>query len=82
MIRLGELSFSFYMVHLLVLAAVKTLLPSLITLNTIPGLGTVTAMFGVALGLSWVLYEFVETPGRRLIAGGWRRKVRTEPSPA
>ena len=81
--RLGEWSFSFYMVHVLVLGAVKTLLPGMISLSAPVGLVVVPAMFGVSLGLSWALYTFVETPGRKLITGGLRKKpAKTAPSPA
>lgn len=81
--RLGEWSFSFYMVHVMVLSAVKTLLPGTISLNAPAGLVVVLAMFGVSLGLSWALFTFVETPGRKLIAGGRRKKTAmTAPSPA
>ncbi|GAA3435764.1 acyltransferase family protein [Kutzneria kofuensis] len=81
--RLGEWSFSFYMVHVMVLSAVKTLLPGTISLSAPAGLVVVLAMFGVSLGLSWALFTFVETPGRKLIAGGRRKKrVTTAPSPA
>ena len=79
--RLGEWSFSFYMVHAMVLGVVKTLLPGTISLGAPAGLVVVLALFGVSLGLSWVLYTFVETPGRKLIVGG-RKKVKTAPSPA
>jgi peptidoglycan/LPS O-acetylase OafA/YrhL len=82
MVRLGEWSFSFYMVHVMMLSAVKTLLPGMTTLDTLPGLLTMAGLFAVSLGLAWALYRFVETPGRQLIAGGRRRKVRTAPSPA
>jgi peptidoglycan/LPS O-acetylase OafA/YrhL len=73
--RLGEWSFSFYMVHAMVLSAVKTLLPGTISLNFPAGLAVVLALFAVSLGLAWALYTFVETPGRRLITGGRRKKA-------
>ena len=81
-VTLGEWSFSFYMVHVLVLSAVKTLAPGMISLDTVTGLLTMAGLFAVSLGLSWALYEFVETPGRKLIAGGRRRKITKAPSPA
>ncbi|HEY0500601.1 MAG TPA: acyltransferase [Kutzneria sp.] len=80
--RLGEWSFSFYMVHAMVLGAVKTLLPGTISLNAPVALVVVLAMFGVSLGLSWALYTFVETPGRKFITGGRRKRAKTAPSPA
>ena len=81
--RLGEWSFSFYMVHVLVLGAVKTLLPGTISLSAPAGLVVVAAMFVVSLTLAWALYTYVETPGRKLITGGRRKKTaKTAPSPA
>lgn len=79
--RLGEWSFSFYMVHVMVLSAVKTLVPGALSLSAPAGLVVVLTMFGVCLGLSWAMFTFVETPGRKLIAGR-RRTARTAPSPA
>jgi peptidoglycan/LPS O-acetylase OafA/YrhL len=81
--RLGEWSFSFYMVHVMVLSAVKTLLPGTVSLSFPAALPVVLAMFAVSLGLSWTLFTFVETPGRKLIVGGRRKKpATTAPSPA
>ena len=81
--RLGEWSFSFYMVHVMVLSAAKTLLPGLLSLSAPVGLVVVLVLFAICLGLSWAMYTFVETPGRRLITGGRRKKTaKTAPSPA
>jgi peptidoglycan/LPS O-acetylase OafA/YrhL len=69
------------MVHVMVLSAVKTLVPGALSLSAPAGLVVVLTMFGVCLGLSWAMFTFVETPGRKLIAGR-RRTARTAPSPA
>ncbi|MFJ5534874.1 acyltransferase family protein [Streptomyces sp. NPDC093261] len=77
LVRLGELSFAFYMVHLLVLRAGTELL------GTSPGFGLPTALavtavaFALSLGLSWVLYEAVERPARRLLLRKGRSARRT-----
>ncbi|MGV9249562.1 acyltransferase family protein [Streptomyces sp. NPDC003710] len=79
LVRLGELSFAFYMVHLLVLRAGTSLF------GTYPRFGLPTAVavtavaFAVSLGLSWVLYEAVERPARRLLLRK-RRSVTTQPA--
>jgi peptidoglycan/LPS O-acetylase OafA/YrhL len=63
---------------------VKTLLPGTISLSAPAGLVVVLAMFGVSLGLSWAMFTFVETPGRKLITGGRKKAktAKTAPSPA
>ncbi|MFD0395708.1 acyltransferase family protein [Streptomyces nogalater] len=67
MVRLGELSFAFYMVHLLVLRAATTLLGTKPRFGPVAGLAVSATAFAVSLGLSWVLYEAVERPARRLL---------------
>lgn len=59
LVRLGELSFAFYMVHLLVLRAGQHL-------STPSPVGALLA-FTVSLALSWLLYKYVEEPARRRI---------------
>jgi peptidoglycan/LPS O-acetylase OafA/YrhL len=61
LVRLGELSFAFYMVHILVLHAGSGIL------TTLPApIGAVTA-FATSLALSWLIYEGIERPARQLI---------------
>jgi peptidoglycan/LPS O-acetylase OafA/YrhL len=67
MVRLGELSFAFYMVHLLVMRVGERLFGGHPRLPFWPGLGAATAAFTVCLGLAWVLYTVVEVRGRRWI---------------
>ncbi|OIJ67383.1 acyltransferase family protein [Streptomyces mangrovisoli] len=73
MVRLGELSFAFYMVHLLVLKAGISVLGTRPRFGTAAGLAATATAFAVALGLSWLLYEAVEGPARRLLLRGARR---------
>lgn len=61
LIRLGELSFAFYMVHILVLHAGSAIL------TTLPApIGATAALTG-SLTLSWLIYQGVERPARQLI---------------
>ncbi|MFF7355835.1 MULTISPECIES: acyltransferase family protein [Streptomyces] len=78
LVRLGELSFAFYMIHLLVLRAGTQLLGTKPHFGLLAGLAVTTAVFSVSLGLSWILYEAVECPARRLLL---RRRRRSAPQP-
>ncbi|GAQ53325.1 acyltransferase [Streptomyces sp. LBUM 1476] len=66
LVVLGEWSFAFYMVHVLVLRLGEQLLP-LRHLPTALALTVTGAALLVSLGLAWALYEGVERPGRRLL---------------
>ncbi|MBL1086884.1 acyltransferase [Streptomyces actinomycinicus] len=82
MVRLGELSFAFYMVHLLVLRAATNLLGTKPHYGVLEGLGATTAVFAVSLALSWVLYEGVECPARQLLLRRRRRPTpQSQPQP-
>lgn len=82
MVRLGELSFAFYMVHLLVLRAAVTVLGPKPRFGVLPGLAVSAAAFAVSLALSWALYEGVERPARRLLLYRRRPPAPAEPLPA
>ncbi|WP_369394078.1 acyltransferase family protein [Streptomyces sp. CG1] len=73
LVRLGELSFAFYMIHLLVLRAGTELLGTKPHFGLLAGLAVTTTAFAVSLGLSWLLYEAVERPARRLLLRPLRR---------
>ncbi|MEV6056012.1 acyltransferase [Streptomyces sp. NPDC052107] len=73
LVRLGELSFAFYMIHLLVLRSATQLLGTKPHFGLLAGIAVTTAAFTVSLGLSWLLYEAVERPARRLLLRGRRR---------
>ncbi|MFE2587292.1 acyltransferase family protein, partial [Streptomyces sp. NPDC059378] len=73
LVRLGELSFAFYMVHLLVVRAVRSLVGTGPRFGVPEGLALTAAVFAVSLGLAWVLYEGVERPARRLLLREGRR---------
>lgn len=78
MVRLGELSFAFYMVHLLVLRAGTHLLGIKPHFGAVTGSIVTGTVFALALGLSWLLYEAVECPARRVLL----RRRRPAPAPA
>jgi peptidoglycan/LPS O-acetylase OafA/YrhL len=82
LVRLGELSFAFYMVHLLVLKAGTSLLGTSPHLGASAGLATIALLFAVSLGLSWVLYEAVERPARRLLLRNRRSSEACSAPPA
>ncbi|MEU6095051.1 acyltransferase [Streptomyces sp. NPDC047079] len=79
LVRLGELSFAFYMVHLLVLRAGTSLLGTSPRFGLPTALAVTAVLFAVSLGLSWVLYEAVERPARRLLLRN-RRSAGTPPA--
>jgi peptidoglycan/LPS O-acetylase OafA/YrhL len=79
LVRLGELSFAFYMVHLLVLRAGTNLIGIKPRYGPAEGLAVTAVAFAVSLGLSWLLYETVEGPARRLLL---RRRHRAGSGPA
>jgi peptidoglycan/LPS O-acetylase OafA/YrhL len=70
-IRLGELSYSFYLVHFLVIQSFQhatqgwepRLLPAIVAL---------LSLFVVALSAAWALYRFVEHPAERRLRGSVR----------
>ncbi|MER7337310.1 acyltransferase [Streptomyces sp. NPDC000075] len=73
-VRLGEVSFAFYMVHILVIRAGESLFgghPKLGLTNGGPLV--LAAAFSVSLALAWALHSWVEVPGRRLLLRSRRR---------
>ncbi|MER6073488.1 acyltransferase [Streptomyces sp. NPDC001817] len=73
LVRLGELSFAFYMIHLLVIRAATQLLGTKPHFGLLAGIAVTTTVFTVSLGLSWLLYEGVERPARGLLLRRRRR---------
>jgi peptidoglycan/LPS O-acetylase OafA/YrhL len=65
LVRLGEWSFAFYMIHLLVIRTGEQLFGAHPQLTSVPGLLAAGAALLVSLVLAWALYEGVERPGRR-----------------
>ncbi|MFD3330690.1 acyltransferase family protein [Streptomyces sp. NPDC058701] len=71
-VRLGKLSFAFYMVHVLIMGVGERLAGAVPRFA--PGTGTAFTgvVFCAALACAWLMYETVEEPGRGLLLG--RRK--------
>ena len=66
-VRLGELSFAFYMIHILVIRTGEYVWRTHPQLGAFPALGMTLLAGGISLALSWALHEWVERPGRRLL---------------
>ncbi|MEV7724599.1 acyltransferase [Streptomyces sp. NPDC087917] len=67
-VKLGEVSFAFYMVHILVIRTGEHLFgghPKLPLWDG--GLLVLAAAFSASLALAWALHTWVEVPGRRLL---------------
>jgi peptidoglycan/LPS O-acetylase OafA/YrhL len=67
LVRLGEWSFAFYMIHILVLRTGEQLFGTNPQLALGSALAATLAAFLVSLTLAWALYQAVERPGRRLL---------------
>ncbi|WP_416966928.1 acyltransferase family protein [Streptomyces sp. 4F14] len=79
LVVLGEWSFAFYLIHILVLRLADQYL-SLHHLPTLQALAATAAVLGVSVALARALHEGVERPGRRLLLKGVRRKAGAGPS--
>ncbi|MFI5839893.1 acyltransferase family protein [Catenuloplanes sp. NPDC051500] len=67
LVKLGELSFAFYLVHLLVIRALEMVFGYHPQLDIVRGSLLTMLSFGVALGVSWLLHAGVENPARKLL---------------
>lgn len=81
LLRLGEWSYAFYMIHILVMRTGEQLFGARPHLSLGAGLAATSAALLISLTLSWALYQWVEQPGRRLLlrprrrAAGLRRRL-------
>ncbi|MFF3018269.1 acyltransferase family protein [Streptomyces sp. NPDC057939] len=79
MVRLGELSFAFYMVHMLVMwYGPMGRVPGR-TWDTLPALGMIALTFALTTAAAWLLYRFVEVPAVRRFSN---TRKRPQPAPA
>ncbi len=72
MVRLGELSFAFYLVHASVLIVGRTMMRGM-TYSAPVATGVLVLLFGISLALAWVLNVCVENP--------LMRRLTTAPAP-
>lgn len=79
MVRLGDIAFAFYLVHMQVLIVGSLLLGSVEPLGTGRAVLTLALLFAVSVAFSWVLYTAVETPMMRRFG---RRRPAPSPAPA
>jgi peptidoglycan/LPS O-acetylase OafA/YrhL len=77
MVRLGEISFAYYLVHVFLITTVLRLTGHAGGLPGWQGLAATAGFLLVCLLLAWLLFRFVETPMMRLL--GPRRRL---PNPA
>jgi peptidoglycan/LPS O-acetylase OafA/YrhL len=68
----GKVSFSFYMVHIMVMGIGERLFSANPGFKALPALAAAIGGFLVSLIWAWILYECIELPGRRLILGNRR----------
>lgn len=66
-VKLGELSFAFYMIHLLVMRAGEYVFRSHPHEGRIWGTVAAVSSFAISLTAAWVLHTYVENPMRRVI---------------
>ncbi|MFF8513310.1 acyltransferase family protein [Streptomyces sp. NPDC015492] len=79
LVRLGELSFAFYMIHILVMRCAELLFGTRPRLETYPALAVTAAILAVSLALAWVLYISIERPGQRLLLPARHASSRSAP---
>ncbi|MER5813313.1 acyltransferase [Streptomyces sp. NPDC002033] len=71
-VKLGEISFAFYMVHILVIRTGEYLFRPHPKLPWWPsGLLVAGAAFTASLAIAWTLHSFIENPGRKLLLHKW-----------
>ncbi|MFE5913361.1 acyltransferase family protein [Streptomyces wedmorensis] len=76
LVKLGEWSFAFYMVHLLVMHSLRLWVGDKPKFDTLPAFGLAGLAFVISLALAALLYTYVEEPGRRLVLGKTRLSLR------
>ncbi len=78
MIWLGEISFAFYMVHMMVILYGRQQVGYRHFLNTTQGIGWILLMFAITLVGGWLLYVAVERPMMRRFARARRKRPAVE----
>jgi peptidoglycan/LPS O-acetylase OafA/YrhL len=75
---LGRISYSLYLLHVVVLYLVPSVIPDLGTWALPSRAAAGLAYLAVALGVAWLAYRIVELPGQRL---GRKLTARLDPPP-
>ncbi len=81
MVKLGDLSFAFYIWHYLVVIYVRQWLGSPEGWSTPVGFAVLALLFAVTLGLAWLQFTLIENPMYRRFATARRRRT-PKPVPA
>ncbi len=79
MVRLGEISYAFYMVHLIVMRLAEVWVGPLPRLSVGPAILLSATTFVLALTVAWLAHTAVEVPGQQLVLG--KRPIRVAPEP-
>jgi peptidoglycan/LPS O-acetylase OafA/YrhL len=77
MVWLGEISFAFYLVHLLTMRVVEVFTGYHPRLNNASGLLLIAGSFTISFAAAWALHVWVEQPAQRLLT---RRRIPTQRS--
>jgi peptidoglycan/LPS O-acetylase OafA/YrhL len=79
MVRLGEISYAFYMVHLIVMRVAEVWVGDVPKFSMGPAILLSAATFAVALALAWLAHTAIEVPGQQLMLG--KRSPRVPAAP-
>lgn len=80
MVRLGDITFAFYMVHLLVLQYLYPLFDDGSPASPAARIVAAIILFTVSLGLAWVVHTFIEDPLARRWGSPSRSRTGTPPA--
>jgi peptidoglycan/LPS O-acetylase OafA/YrhL len=80
MVRLGQMSFAFYLWHFLVIMWLAHLFKERQQLSTAGNLGFIFLCLAVVVLLSWATFRWVEMPMMRKFASPRRRPLDAAPS--
>ncbi|MFE0106549.1 acyltransferase family protein [Streptomyces sp. NPDC059009] len=80
MVRLGEVSFAFYLVHAVVITEVLELVVRGRELSALQGVGVIVLELSVSLALAWLLNIWVEEPAMKRWSRPRRDRMRPRPA--
>jgi peptidoglycan/LPS O-acetylase OafA/YrhL len=67
LVRLGEMSFAFYLIHLIVIRVQEVVVGYHPRLGNGPAFALATSTLAVSVAAAWLLHEYVERPARTLL---------------